>query len=74
MSKPDDTLDWHEWSDGSLPYGNGRNVPDGTVKLAENCDLSDSTNPLGGTPLHESEPGLMDEEILPLEADWWKGT
>ena len=24
-------------------------------------------------PLHESEPGLMDEEILPLEADWWKG-
>ncbi|MCI1437078.1 MAG: hypothetical protein LKI03_06100 [Acetobacter indonesiensis] len=24
-------------------------------------------------PLHESKPGLMDEEILPLEADLLKG-
>lgn len=25
------------------------------------------------TPIHEPEPGLLDEEILPLEADWFKG-
>lgn len=25
------------------------------------------------TPLYESEPGLLDEEVLPLEADWWRG-
>lgn len=24
-------------------------------------------------PLHESEPGLTDEEILPLEEDWLRG-
>lgn len=24
-------------------------------------------------PIHEPEPGLLDEEILPLEADWFKG-
>lgn len=26
------------------------------------------------TPLHESEPGLLDEEVLPLAEDWWRGT
>ncbi|MCG4273913.1 hypothetical protein [Acetobacter senegalensis] len=25
------------------------------------------------TPLHEPEPGLLDEEILPLEEDWLRG-
>lgn len=24
-------------------------------------------------PLHESEPGLTEEEILPLEEDWLRG-
>ena len=24
-------------------------------------------------PIHEPEPGLMDEEILPLRDDWVKG-
>ncbi|WP_062143449.1 hypothetical protein [Acetobacter cerevisiae] len=24
-------------------------------------------------PIHEPEPGLMDEEILPLEDDWFRG-
>ncbi|WP_156480362.1 hypothetical protein [Acetobacter tropicalis] len=24
-------------------------------------------------PLHESEPGLTDEEVLPLREDWWRG-
>lgn len=24
-------------------------------------------------PLHEREEGLLDEEVLPLEADWLKG-
>ncbi|WP_264821450.1 hypothetical protein [Acetobacter cerevisiae] len=27
----------------------------------------------GGVTSHEPEPGLLDEEILPLEADWLKG-
>lgn len=60
-----DTLDWHEWSTGSLPYGSNKTAPTGGVKRAENCGKTDSTNPLAGTPLHESEPGLMDEEVLP---------
>lgn len=25
------------------------------------------------TPLHEREPGLLDEEVLPLAEDWWRG-
>lgn len=25
-------------------------------------------------PLHETEPGLTDEEVLPLAEDWWKGS
>ncbi len=24
-------------------------------------------------PIHEPEPGLMDEEILPLQDDWMRG-
>ncbi|MFT8308511.1 hypothetical protein [Acetobacter malorum] len=24
-------------------------------------------------PLHEREEGLLDEEVLPLAADWWRG-
>lgn len=27
----------------------------------------------GSAAIHEPEPGLLDEEILPLEADWLKG-
>lgn len=24
-------------------------------------------------PLHEREEGLLDEEVLPLREDWWRG-
>lgn len=47
------------WDDWSM----GLHAPEGAPPVRLVSD----------TPIHEPEPGLLDEEILPLEADWLKG-